>query len=445
MTDPTADISDDAVDADETDETDEPNAQKSSADAVEVALRKVRDPEAGVSVFEAGVVEDVTVADETATITADLREFPRDAVERVSAAMVRAASDAPGVSNARVEQVDPSPDLDGRSSGIETADRVIAVASTKGGVGKTTVATTLACALAAGDSDSQGSPSVGLFDADIYGPNVPEVIGASGPVYSDDDGNPVPVDAGGLEVMSMALLSDDGPLAWRGAMAHAALSDLFETTAWSGPDTVVVDMPPGTGDVALTTLQEVPVDGVVLVTTPFHAAVSDTGRALELFEENDVPVLGVVSNMGEFVCDECGTPHNLFGGDDPIEALDMPILAELPFDPEMQSTPAPRADALPEHADDLAAAVDERYEEVWSVDPPADAVDLRGLDPETRTERVEERFRELDAGEECFIVSDRDPAPVRGFLLDLVDADELPSFRVKRQNPETWFARATRP
>jgi len=445
MTDPTADISDDAVDADETDETDEPNAQKSSADAVEVALRKVRDPEAGVSVFEAGVVEDVTVADETATITADLREFPRDAVERVSAAMVRAASDAPGVSNARVEQVDPSPDLDGRSSGIETADRVIAVASTKGGVGKTTVATTLACALAAGDSDSQGSPSVGLFDADIYGPNVPEVIGASGPVYSDDDGNPVPVDAGGLEVMSMALLSDDGPLAWRGAMAHAALSDLFETTAWSGPDTVVVDMPPGTGDVALTTLQEVPVDGVVLVTTPFHAAVSDTGRALELFEENDVPVLGVVSNMGEFVCDECGTPHNLFGGDDPIEALDMPILAELPFDPEMQSTPAPRADALPEHADDLAAAVDERYEEVWSVDPPADAVDLRGLDPETRTERVEERFRELDAGEECFIVSDRDTAPVRGFLLDLVDADELPSFRVKRQNPETWFARATRP
>jgi len=112
-----------------------------------------------VSVFEAGVVEDVTVADETATITADLREFPRDAVERVSAAMVRAASDAPGVSNARVEQVDPSPDLDGRSSGIETADRVIAaVASTKGGVGKTTVATTLACALAAGDSDSQGPP-----------------------------------------------------------------------------------------------------------------------------------------------------------------------------------------------------------------------------------------------------------------------------------------------
>ncbi|WP_080505179.1 P-loop NTPase [Halorubrum aethiopicum] len=445
-----------------------------ATDDVEAALRGVRDPDADVSVFEAGIVEDLSVDDGAVAIEADLREFPPDAAERVSAAMVRAASDVSGVENARVEQADPSPDLDGRASGMSTADRVIAVASTKGGVGKTTVATTLACALAAGssgdgpggdadrsgvgDADRSGDgdgasdtngPSVGLFDADIYGPNVPSVVNASGPVYSDDDGNPVPVDVGGdgagLEVMSVGLLSDDGPLAWRGAMAHDALSDLFETTAWSDPDTVVVDMPPGTGDVALTTLQEVPVDGVVLVTTPFHAAVSDTARALELFEENDVPVLGVVSNMGEFVCDECGTAHELFDGDDPIEALDLPILADIPFDSALQATPEPSVDALPEAAADLAAAVEERYGEIWDVDPPADAVDLRGLDPEIRKERVRERFESLDAGEECTIVSDRDPAPVRGFLLESVAADALPSFRVKRQNPETWLARATRP
>ena len=451
MTDHTADPSDVDAPTAAADESDDATDASSSVsgDAVEAALRQVRDPDAGVTVFDAGVIENVEYAGGDVTIEADLREFPPDAAERVSAAMVRAASDVDGVSNARIEQADPSPDLAGRTSGIQTADRVIAVASTKGGVGKTTVATTLACALAAGESDegdtTEDGRSVGLFDADIYGPNVPEVIDVGGPVYSDDDGNPVPVDADGLEVMSMALLSDDGPLAWRGAMAHDALSDLFETTAWSDPDTIVVDMPPGTGDVALTTLQEVPVDGVVLVTTPFHAAVSDTGRALELFEENDVPVLGVVSNMGEFVCDDCGSVHDLFGGDDPIDALDLPVLAELPFTPEMQSTPAPRSDALPERASELAEAVENRYEAIWTVDPPEGAVDLRGLAPETRKERVRERFQRLDAGEECFLVSDRDPAPVRGFLLDLVEADALPSFRVRRQNPDTWFARATHP
>jgi Mrp family chromosome partitioning ATPase len=125
---------------------------------------------------------------------------------------------------------------------IEAVDRIVAVASAKGGVGKTTVAVSLACALA-------DQERVGLFDADLHGPNVPRLLDVEGPVYADENDDPVPVDADGLEVMSIGLLKDGGPLAWRGAMAHEALSDLFQATAWDDRDTLVVDLPPGPGDV----------------------------------------------------------------------------------------------------------------------------------------------------------------------------------------------------
>jgi ATP-binding protein involved in chromosome partitioning len=421
--------------------TDTDDAQSRLIDDVEAALRQVRDPDAELSVFEAGLVEDVHVTDGRVTIDADLSDFPPGEAESVTATMVRAVSAVPGVERAHVEHVGSAPAVEDRDVGIDAADRVVAVASAKGGVGKSTVATSLACALAA------DGENVGLFDADIHGPNVPELLSVSGPVHSDEDGNPVPVDADGLEVMSVGLMSSSAPLAWRGAMAHDALSELFEETAWDDPDTVVLDLPPGTGDVALTTLQETRVDGVVFVTTPFHAAVSDTHRSIQLFEENDVPVLGVVSNMGEFVCDDCGHVHDLFDGSDPIGALNVPVLAEIPFDSSMQETPAPSPDALPEHSRALGRAVTERFEEIWSVDVPDEAVDIRGLPSEERYERVEEGWADTATGERFYLVSDRDPTPVRNYLVETSDvvADELDPFEVKRPNPETWLLRTVRP
>ena len=403
---------------------------------VEAALRQVRDPEADLSVFEAGLVEDIRVNGSQATVEADLSDFPPSEARAVTTTMMQAVSEVSGVERAHVEHVQLTPDVDGREVGIGAADLVVAVASAKGGVGKSTVATSLACALAADGDD------VGLFDADIHGPNVPELLSVSGPIHSDKDGNPIPIAVDGLEVMSVGLMSSSAPLAWRGAMAHDALTELFEETAWDDPDTVVLDLPPGTGDVALTTLQETAVDGVVFVTTPFHAAVSDTHRSIQLFEENDVPVLGVVSNMGEFVCEECGHPHELFDGTDPIESLPVPALAEIPFSPEMQDVPRPAPEDVPQPARELAAAVRGRLEEIWTVDVPEDAVDLRGVPAEKRRGRVDEAFSRVGSGDRLFVVSDRDPTPVREYLLELADGASLESFEVRRQNPETWLARA---
>ena len=411
-------------------------------DDVESALRQVRDPEADVTVFEAGLIQDIRVHEGHVTVEADLSEFPPSEAEAVTTTMMRAVSDVPGVERAHVEHVQSRPDVEGRNVGIGSADRVVAVASAKGGVGKSTIATSLACALAADGDD------VGLFDADIHGPNVPELLSVNGPIHSDEDGNPIPVDADGLEVMSVGLMSSSAPLAWRGAMAHDALTELFEETAWDDPDTVVLDLPPGTGDVALTTLQEVPVDGVVFVTTPFHAAVSDTHRSIQLFEENDVPVLGVVANMGEFVCEECGHPHDLFEGSDPIGSLGVPVLAEIPFSPEMQETPRPTPAGTTRYARELAAATRDRLDEIWEVDVPEGAVDLRGVPPEERRARVTDAFESVASGERFYVVSDRDPTPLREYLLEIGDGDAeetVESFEVKRQNPVTWLARATAP
>ncbi|MDS0282072.1 P-loop NTPase [Haloarcula onubensis] len=404
------------------------------SDRVEAQLRAVRDPQADLSVFEAGFVEDIAVDDGAVTIETDLTSLDGDTGTEVVQAMLRAADDVDGVESVHVERTTPS--AADRAS-VAAFDHVVAVASAKGGVGKSTVAANLACALAAAND-------VALFDADVHGPNVPSLLEVSGPIHSSDEGDPLPVRTGGMDVMSVGLMEDGAPLAWRGAMAHDAVDDLFATTAWRNDDVLVVDLPPGTGDVVLTTLQEVPVDGVCVVTTPFHAAVSDTARTVELFRDNGVPVLGTVVNMAEYVCDCCGEPNALFA-EDALGDLDAPVLAEVPFTKSLQGTPRPGD--VPAAVADLGAAVSEALETAGTVSVPESAVDIRGRPPAERKERVREAFQALGSGDEFTLVSDRDPTPVGAFLGRLADAprEAFDPFEVRRATPEDWVLETVRP
>jgi ATP-binding protein involved in chromosome partitioning len=447
--------------------TDAPSGPDDATDLqerVEAALRTVRDPDAEVNVFEAGLVESIDVevgqdddgrhhdgengSDDDAgddsgggavVVGANVAEFDDEHAQGVMRAMLGAVRDVPGVDRAHVEPVVPT--TTDEDTGVAGFDTVIAVASAKGGVGKSTIATGLACALAADEG-------TGLLDADVHGPNVPELLDVSGPIHSDDEGNPLPVSVAGaeatLDVMSVGLMESSAPLAWRGAMAHDALTELFETTAWTADDTLVVDLPPGTGDVVLTTLQEVAVDGVVVVTTPYPASLADTRRSVDLFRDNDVPVLGAVINMGSFTCPSCGDTHDLFPGSSPAETLPAPVLAEVPFETELQETPTPGS--VPAPMARLADAVRDAAETAWEVDVPDDAVDIRGDAPETRRERVRSRFTALDSGATFTLVSDRDPTPVREFLARLADCRPADvDAEVERRTPADWVLTATRP
>ncbi|MFB6155524.1 MAG: P-loop NTPase [Haloferacaceae archaeon] len=404
-------------------------------DAVTAALGEVRDPEADADVLRSGAVDDVVVEGSSVTVEADLARVgtATGVVEDVLAA----ARGVPGVESVHVEPA--AADTTGRTS-LAGVENVVAVASTKGGVGKTTVATNLACALAA-------DREVGLFDADIFGPNAPELLGVRGPIVADEDDNPIPSEVAGMEVLSVGLMTDGGPLAWRGAMAHDALSDLFANAQWGNTDAAVIDLPPGTSDVALTTLQEVRVDGVVFVTTPFHTSVEDTKRSLRLFRENGVPVLGVVVNMDGFVCEECGHPHDLFERG-PLDDLDVPVLSRLPFSKDLQGDPRPGE--TPGAFADLAADVADALSDVERIELPEDPVDLRGEPPESRFELVSDAFAAAEPGADLHVVSDRDPTPAGDFLVDLAGEKGSPgevfeTFLVEQRGPEQWALRATLP
>ena len=213
---------------------------------------------------------------------------------------------------------------------IPGVKNIIAVASGKGGVGKSATAVNLALALA-----SEGA-SVGILDADIYGPSQPQMLGITGRPESLDGKNLEPMMAHGIQAMSIGLLIDaDSPMVWRGPMVTQALQQLLNETRWHDVDYLIIDMPPGTGDIQLTLAQKVPVTGAVIVTTPQDIALLDARKGLKMFEKVGIPIIGIVENMSTHICSSCGHEEHIFGeggGDKMCKDYNTELLGSLPLD-----------------------------------------------------------------------------------------------------------------
>jgi ATP-binding protein involved in chromosome partitioning len=217
---------------------------------------------------------------------------------------------------------------DGTRASIPGVKNIIAVGAGKGGVGKTTVAVNLALALARSGS------KVGMIDGDIYGPNVPIMLGLKTQLTTDGQ-KILPAERYGLQVVSMGFMTtDDAPIIWRGPMLHGALQQFFREVRWAELDYLVIDMPPGTGDVALTLSQTVPVAGAIIVTTPQVVSLADSRRAAAMYRKLNIPTIGIVENMSYFVCTNCNHEADIFGnggGEQMAAELKIPFLGRVPI------------------------------------------------------------------------------------------------------------------
>jgi ATP-binding protein involved in chromosome partitioning len=352
------------------------------------ALRAVKDPDFNRDIVDLGFVRDLTIDGRDVSFTIELttpacpvkdhfkkeaEEVVREAVpqvEKVSVNMTAKVRHGPG---GVIGDVEIGGDV----------KNIIAVASAKGGVGKSTIAVNLGAALA------QSGAKVGLCDADIYGPSAPLLLGIrKGPVMGRRN-RVIPVDSHGMKVMSIGLLTQpDQAVVWRGPMASGALKQFISDTDWGELDYLVFDMPPGTGDLPLTLVQTVPVTGVVMVTTPQDIALADVRRGVRMFEKVEVPALGIVENMSYYACPECGHREEIFdhgGGRRMAEELDLPLIAEIPMEigvrrsgdegtPLVLDAPdSPAGRALMEMSREVARQVSMRNESL----PPTQRVQMK--------------------------------------------------------------------
>ncbi len=309
------------------------------------ALARISDPATGATLVSAGLIQGLVVKDGHVSFAIEV-----PAERGAAAEPLRSQAEAAVVALSGVLSVTavltahhkasrgaaPAPATTSQPAGIQGVEAIIAVASGKGGVGKSTVAANLALALA------RLGLKTGLLDADIYGPSVPRLFDIREKPRSPDGKRLQPIEKFGIKTMSIGfLIGEDEPMVWRGPMVTSAISQLLLDVNWAPLDVLVVDMPPGTGDAQLTMAQRVPLKGAVIVSTPQDLALVDARKGLAMFRKTKVPILGIVENMSVFVCPHCGKESHIFshgGARKVAESLDVPFLGEIPLVPAIRET-----------------------------------------------------------------------------------------------------------
>ena len=296
------------------------------------ALKVVQDPDLHKDIVSLGFIKDLQINSgrvafsiELTTPACPVKDLMRDQAHAAVFAL-------PGVTDVAITMTASVRATglggEGGRASIPGVKNVIAVGAGKGGVGKTTVAVNLAIAL------SKAGSRVGMIDGDIYGPNVPIMLGMKTQLTTDG-AKILPAEKYGLQVISMGFMTgDDAPIIWRGPMLHGALQQFFKEVKWVDLDYLIIDMPPGTGDVALSLSQTVPVAGAIVVTTPQKVSLADSRRAVAMYKKLNIPTLGIVENMSYFICPNCQHESDIFGksgGQIMAEELNVPFLGSIPI------------------------------------------------------------------------------------------------------------------